>query len=88
MWQIANLYHLTHTAALVGAPLTRRPHIVRLLFHFFLSLISISLNLSLLKICVILIVVWSASGCRHIAFFWRVSLKSLHSQLIVISTYF
>lgn len=28
VWQTASLYHLVHTAALVGAPITKRPHIV------------------------------------------------------------
>ncbi|XP_020087445.1 transmembrane protein 256 homolog [Ananas comosus] len=27
VWQTASLYHLVHTAALVGAPFTKRPHI-------------------------------------------------------------
>ncbi|KAJ3669780.1 hypothetical protein LUZ60_010104 [Juncus effusus] len=27
VWQTASLYHLAHTAALVGAPLTKHPHI-------------------------------------------------------------
>ncbi|OAY70931.1 Transmembrane protein 2 [Ananas comosus] len=28
VWQTASLYHLVHTVALVGAPFTKRPHIV------------------------------------------------------------
>ncbi|WVZ60564.1 hypothetical protein U9M48_010569 [Paspalum notatum var. saurae] len=28
VWQTASLYHLVHTAALVGAPITRHPNIV------------------------------------------------------------
>ncbi|OAY67574.1 Transmembrane protein 256, partial [Ananas comosus] len=35
VWQTASLYHLVHTAALVGAPFTKRPHIVRILLFFF-----------------------------------------------------
>lgn len=27
VWQTASLYHLVHTAALLAAPVTRRPHI-------------------------------------------------------------
>ncbi|KAF3324079.1 uncharacterized protein LOC144574002 [Carex rostrata] len=27
VWQTASLYHLVHTAALVGAPVTKHPHI-------------------------------------------------------------
>ncbi|XP_078430131.1 uncharacterized protein LOC144702115 [Wolffia australiana] len=27
VWNTASLYHLVHTAALLGAPLTKRPHI-------------------------------------------------------------
>ncbi|KAJ4813355.1 UPF0382 inner membrane protein YgdD [Rhynchospora pubera] len=40
VWQIANLYHLTHTAALVGAPLTRRPHIFGVLLAIGILLFS------------------------------------------------
>ena len=28
IWQTASLYHLVHTAALLGAPITKRPNIV------------------------------------------------------------
>uniref|UniRef100_A0A453LT10 Uncharacterized protein n=1 Tax=Aegilops tauschii subsp. strangulata TaxID=200361 RepID=A0A453LT10_AEGTS len=28
IWQTASLYHLVHTAALLGAPMTKRPNIV------------------------------------------------------------
>ncbi|CAL4935980.1 unnamed protein product [Urochloa decumbens] len=32
VWQTASLYHLVHTAALVGAPITKRPNIVSVSF--------------------------------------------------------